>query len=236
MLHAFKKTLFASAAVLALGLAAQASAAETTTTTTVIHNKPAVIMPKTTTVEKTVTTSSVPGTNASAVTTTSTTANVTSSSTAWQTKEKVILPDGTRVISFMEFDANRDSILSRSEVGEKLFKLYDTDGNEVIDNIEYDRKAVITVHPIEKETVVTYDFDGDGLADQTQVTNEQFMRDTMLARFDENKNGLSAKEFMDRGFMEADINNDKVVDMKEFQASYNANIDKSLKTKAQVNH
>lgn len=234
MLKNVQKVLFASVAVAALSFVAQANAAETTTTT-VIHSSPtAVVAPTSATVEKTVTTTAGPAGKA-VTTTSSATETVKTSTTAWATQEKVVLPDGTRVVAFTDFDLNHDGVLSRREVGEKLFKMYDTDGNEVIDNIEFTRKAVITVHPIEKETVVTYDFDGDGIADKTQITNEQFMRDTLLARFDENKNGLSAEEFTGRHFMEADINNDKTVDMKEFKASYDGAIDKSLKMKAETN-
>ncbi|MEZ0259933.1 MAG: hypothetical protein ACAH80_02930, partial [Alphaproteobacteria bacterium] len=95
--------------------------------------------------------------------------------------------------------------------------------------------AVATVLPMEKNIVITYDFDGDGLADKTQHTQETFSRDTLLTRFDSNKDGLSPHEFMDMHFNEADVNNDKVVDLKEWQGSYIPRLDKLNKQKAQVN-
>lgn len=38
----------------------------------------------------------------------------------------------------------------RREVGEKLFFLFDIDGNRVIDNVEIKKNQVITVVPFEK--------------------------------------------------------------------------------------
>ena len=40
-----------------------------------------------------------------------------------------------------------------------LFKLFDQDGNEVIDNKEYEKRTVLTVVPMKKDTIVRYDFD-----------------------------------------------------------------------------
>lgn len=159
----------------------------------------------------------------------------TSSATYWRSEEHSTGPAGARTINFIDFDMNNDKILSINEIGEMLFKLYDTDGNQVVDNIEYERRAVATVLPMEKNTVVSYDFDGDGLADKTQYTQETFSRDTLLTRFDSNKDGLSPHEFMDMHFNEADVSNDKVVDLKEWQGSYIPRLDKLNKQKAHVN-
>lgn len=159
----------------------------------------------------------------------------TSTETYWRTEEHSTGAPGARSINFIQFDMNNDKILSINEIGLMLFKLYDTDGNQVIDNIEYERRAVVTVLPMEKNTVVSYDFDGDGLADETQYTQETFSRDTLLTRFDANKDGLSAHEFMDMHFNEADVNNDKVVDEKEWRGSYIPRLDKLNKQKAHVN-
>jgi hypothetical protein len=183
----------------------------------------------TTTTQQSVTTSPVTTTTATTVT------GTTSSETYWRTEEHSTGTNGARSINFIQFDMNNDKILSINEIGLMLFKLYDTDGNQVIDNIEYERRAVVTVLPMEKNTVVSYDFDGDGLADKTQYTQETFSRDTLLTRFDSNKDGLSAHEFMDMHFNEADVNNDKVVDEKEWRGSYIPRLDKLNKQKAQVN-
>lgn len=155
--------------------------------------------------------------------------------TEWSTKESSTATTGSRVINFMEFDLNKDSVLSVDEVGKMLFKLFDADGNEVIDNNEFERRAVVTIMPIEKNTVVSYDFDGDGVADKTQYTYESFTRDTLLTRFDKNRDGLSPREFMGTDFMAADIDNDKFVDLKEWRGSYIASIDKENKANSRLN-
>lgn len=142
---------------------------------------------------------------------------------------------GTYTIPFVDFDLNRDRIVSINEIGEMLFRQFDTDDNGVIDNNEYDRKAILTVAPAIKETTVSYDFDGDGMVDKTQRTYETFLQDTLLASFDRNRNGLSPTEFTGRDFMEADVNNDRQVDLKEWQGSYIASIDRANKDKASLN-
>lgn len=200
-----------------------------TTTTTIVN--PAPVRSTTTT---TITTPGVavpvaaPG---STVTTTTT----TKSTKAWSTTEKPLYPNGTQVLNLIEFDLNGDGILTRREAGDRLFRLYDTDGNMVIDNNEYERAAVFTVTPVEKKTVLSYDLDGDGLADRTQISSEVFLRESMLARFDGNGNGLSPREFTNRPFLVADLNNDKQILQEEWIASYDAALDKTLKAEGALN-
>lgn len=151
------------------------------------------------------------------------------------TQEKPIVLPGTQVVNFMAYDANHDGILSMGEVGEMLFGLYDADGNQVIDNKEFERRAVLTVTPVEKTTVIKYDYNNDGIADQANYTYESFLRDTQLSRFDQNKDGLSPHEFTGREFIVADVNNDKVVDLQEWKGSYTYSIDKKNKEASQTN-
>ncbi len=160
---------------------------------------------------------------------------VTRSEMQVQTKEQAIAPADTRLFTITEFDVNKDGILTRAEVGERLFKMYDADGNEVIDNLEYARPAIITVLPVEKTVTITYDFDGDGVVESQERVYENFVRYTQLARFDGDKDGLSPREFVDLGFLEADIDDDNFVNMKEWQGSYNAAIDRSNKIKGNLN-
>lgn len=47
------------------------------------------------------------------------------------------------------------------EVGEKLFMVFDLDGNHLIDNIEWDKKSMMTIMPMEKETYKFYDSDNN---------------------------------------------------------------------------
>lgn len=203
-------TLFATAAVIAFSTPGAAETVVTKQTTTTTSTSTATGVPVTTTM----TTSPV-------VTTTVPVAPVTSTIVTEKTVHETpkIVP-GTNVVNFMAYDVNNDGILSTNEVGEMLFKLYDTDGNNVIDNIEYERKAVLTVTPVDKMTITKYDFNNDGIADQANYTYESFLKDTQLSRFDKNNDGLSPHEFTNMEFLVIDANNDKAVEMKEWKGSY----------------
>jgi hypothetical protein len=211
MKERFMKALSLAAALL---LVSGAALADTTVTTTTTRTPEGV-----TTVEKTVT-DEKPATGPRA---------------AWSSEEHTILTPGTRAISFADLDINRDGILSVGEVGRRLFKLFDGDGNEVLDNAEWERKSVLTVMPQARDTVIAYDFDGDGLADQVQRTYDVFLRDSMLSRFDQNGDGLSPHEFTGRDFLAADVNHDKAVDLQEWQGTYIAALDRENKEKARFN-
>ncbi len=129
------------------------------------------------------------------------------------------LPD-TKVVNFSEFDMNKNGILSRAEVGTRLFYIFDTDGNEVIDNIEYDRPMVLTIIPMEKQEIRSIDFDDDGLADATSYNRKDFFDRSMLARFDKDNRGVSAASFLNRVYWHLDDNKDKTVDIKEWRKAY----------------
>jgi hypothetical protein len=187
-----------------------------------------------TTVTKSVTERTPDSTSTTSTTVTTETPATSKTEMHWETEEHAA-PTGARVINFADFDLNRDGLLSLDEIGRMLFKLYDTDGNEIIDNKEFERRAVVTVLPMERNTVISYDFDGDGRPDETKYTYQTFMQDTLLSRFDANKDGLSPHEFTNRFFNEADINNDHAVDLKEWQGSYTAAIDKANKERARFN-
>lgn len=209
------KVLLVFAALAACMTAAMLSYADQITRETVIQT------PDGTTTKRTVTTETP----------------LSTTTTTWQeSTERAILPaSSTRIINFVDFDVNRDAIMSVNEIGETLFNIYDTDGNEVIDNIEYDRRAAVTIMPVEKNTVVHYDMDNDGIADKVTYTYETFMQNSLLARFDANRDGLSPREFTGLHFMEADVNNDKAVDLAEWKGSYIPAIDKKNKAEARFN-
>lgn len=215
------KWLSATTAIAAFMLQMSPAFSETVTTTETTRESPTGITTKTT-----VTTDEP----IMAPTSTSST-----TSSTWTSEEHSTHVTGARVINFMDFDLVKDGLLSINEVGEMLFKLYDMDGNNVIDNIEYERRAVFTIMPMEKNTIVSYDFDGDGIADKTKYTQETFMKDTMLTRFDKNRDGLSPHEFMGTFFLAADINNDKAIDLQEWQGSYRPEIDKENRAKSPFN-
>jgi len=127
---------------------------------------------------------------------------------------------GSRVINFMDFDINNDGTLSTVEVGEMLFKLFDTDGNGVIDNVEYEHRNVMTVAPMAKETTVTYDFDNDGRADEVHRTYETFLEETQLTRFSSTADGLSPREFLGKSIQEMDVNRSKLLELNEWRGAY----------------
>ena len=142
------------------------------------------------------------------------------------TKTTVMQKDipNTVKINFASLDLNNDWILSRSEVARKLFYLFDTDGNEVIDNNEIKKNRVLTFIPLEKTELTMIDFDDDGKVDTSTVNNDQFMEFSMLHRFDKDMDGLSAQEFIGRSFLELDTDRSKVVEPKEWRDAYIASV------------
>lgn len=144
---------------------------------------------------------------------------VTKQTTVTQTE----IPNTTK-INFAALDLNQDGVLSRSEVARKLFYLFDTDNNEVIDNIEIKKPRILTFIPLEKTELTMIDFDDDGKVDTATSTNEQFMTASMLQRFDEDKDGLSAEDFIGKSFLELDTDKSKVIEAKEWRDAYIARI------------
>lgn len=139
------------------------------------------------------------------------------------TASTVADPDATQ-INFMDFDLNGDLVLTREEVGKQLFYLFDTDGNEVIDNVEFDNENVITMSPVVLERTVLVDFNGDGIVDAGDYTVDSFMAHTNLSAFNDGDSRLSAKNFIEAGFLNTDVNDDTVIDINEFQDAYIASL------------
>jgi hypothetical protein len=131
---------------------------------------------------------------------------------------------GTVKINFAALDLNNDGILSRSEVARKLFYIFDSDGNEVIDNREIKKNRVLTFIPLEKTELTMIDFDDDGKVDTSSVTNDQFMEFSMLHRFDKDLDGLSAQEFIGQSFLELDTDRSKVIEPQEWRDAYIASV------------
>lgn len=126
----------------------------------------------------------------------------------------------TNRIDFMAFDVNGDSKLSREEVGDKLFKLFDNDGNEVIDNQEFNMRKVMTIIPLKKEVFTFVDRDSDGNTDETTYSYSEFFQKSGLMRFDNNMDGLSPSEFIKVEFGKLDDNNSKVIELDEWKEAY----------------
>lgn len=230
-----KTFLMATAAVAALAMAdvssvfAQSSTTYTTHSTTV--ETPAATRASESTMTRTVTTATAP-----AAVTTVNTSTVRAAETRWTVEEKARIVSGAQTFDVTAFDLNGDGMLTRAEVGEGIFLLYDTDGNMVLDNLEFKRPAILTVVPVDKTMVIQYDFNGDGIVDQQETTHETFIRDSMLARFDGDNDGLTPEEFTQRSFLQADRNNDKVVDIQEWKASYDELTNIKVENKARVNN
>lgn len=133
------------------------------------------------------------------------------------TPEKV---KGANMVDMSVFDQNKDGVLSMQEVGEKLFEMFDQDGNEVIDNIEYKTNSVMTIAPMEMNTLTFVDYAGDGTVDRTEYTHDEFLKASQLTRFAGDLDGLSPEDLMKKPFAELDDNNDKVIDRQEWKEAY----------------
>jgi hypothetical protein len=153
--------------------------------------------------------------------------------------ETVVTPlkpaEGSRAIHFEDFDLNHDNNLTREEAGEMLFRLYDTDGNAVIDNIEFERKAVLSISPMSKTTKMTYDDNGDGVADKQEQTEEAIMEQTMLSKFDKDADGLSPAEFTEKRFSEVDVNKSHVIEKREWLGVYDPRVNAQNQADAALN-
>lgn len=161
--------------------------------------------------------------------------NTPAVATSIQTLEQPVVPQGVISFDAEEFNASGDGALVKQSVGDQLFKMYDADGNGVVDNIEYERRALATIVPVERTTTISYDVTGDGQADQQETTRERLLRETLLSRFDERKLGLSANELLDRSFYASDIDGNKFISKKEWQGAYNAAIDRSNRIHGNLN-
>lgn len=127
---------------------------------------------------------------------------------------------GAVKINFMDFDVNKDGILSMAEVGKKLFYIFDIDGNETIDNIEFTNNKIMTIIPMESKTITMVDFNNDGIADEKSYSYEAFLDQSGLAVFDKDKDGLSAKDFIGKGYQELDIDDNNWIEPGEWDKVY----------------
>lgn len=144
-------------------------------------------------------------------------------SAATITTETIVTPKDvpdTIKVDFMSFDLNGDNILSMSEIGRKLFKLFDRDGNDAIDNKEYKYRNIMTIIPMKKETFTFVDTDNDGKIEKTAYKYEDFIKYSGLMRFDKNMDGLSPEEFIGKAFNQMDGNNSKVIELAEWETAY----------------
>lgn len=143
--------------------------------------------------------------------------------------------EGTRLVNLADYDVNNDGVLSRRETGEMLFKLLDSDGNQIIDNIEFEKRNMMTIAPMERETVVSYDFDNDGQPDRIERSTEVFTQQTMLSAFDKDGAGMSPKDLAQKEFLNMDVNRDSAIDIYEWRGAYDKAIDDYNRSQARFN-
>lgn len=146
----------------------------------------------------------------------------TTTSTTTTTQKTTI--SERNAIDISKLDGNSSGTVSLEEIGERLFYIYDTDGNEIIDNNEFEEKNVVTVIPVEQETVTVTDFDADGHPDETRYSHSHFMERTRLSQFDENNDGLSARDFIGTYFRDLDANEDNAIDLREWKHAYSTEV------------
>ena len=136
------------------------------------------------------------------------------------TIETTTIAPGNTVLNVAELDVNNSGTISADEIGERLFYIYDQDGNEIIDNVEFDKNLNVTVVPVERETITVVDINNDGIAEESSYSMETFLRETRLALFDDHSDGLSAQDFIGVGFLNLDSNDDMAIDVKEWKSAY----------------
>ncbi|MCD8498377.1 MAG: hypothetical protein LRZ85_10135 [Alphaproteobacteria bacterium] len=129
------------------------------------------------------------------------------------------IPNTNRV-NLLDFDLDQDGVLTRAEVGEKLFYMFDTDGNMIIDNLEINRVGLVTLIPMEKTTVKMVDIGANGKVEEKVLDTEEFMAESRLIEYDQNRDGLTPLEFIGMPFNRLDKNNDKAVDVEEWKEAY----------------
>jgi hypothetical protein len=146
------------------------------------------------------------------------TANAETITTKTVVSQKEI-PDVNKV-NLAVFDLDKNGVLTMREVGSYLFDVFDTDGNGNVDNIEFKQKQFMTIIPMEKETTLAIDANSDGKPEVTEQTYEEFVQQSKLMRFDENKDGLSANEFIGLGYEKLDDDEDRQINHEEWQEAY----------------
>ena len=220
------KYLLASTAITACMMQATPSLSDTTVQETVTQT------PDATTQKKTVT-ETAPGSTAVSTTVTTDQKGADGTVTHYKSEQYDTTTD-TRTVNLMDYsDAG---VLTTNEVGKMLFKIFDADKNNVIDSNEYERHYIVNFSPMEKNTVVTYKFNRGGETKETTTTTyDTFMHDTRLTDFNNDK-AISAHEFADMSFNLADVNRDHAIDLKEWQGTYDASVDRANKANADINN
>lgn len=143
------------------------------------------------------------------------------------TTERQMTTDNSHIdLARLERDNNGTIVLD--DLARHLFYLYDTDGNELIDNQEFEARRIATIMPVERETITVVDtISSNGEPELMTHNYTHFMERTGLSRFETNADGLTAHEFLgDVSFLEADQNSDHGIGLEEWKAAYSADYQK----------
>lgn len=127
---------------------------------------------------------------------------------------------GGKSIRLMDFDLNGDGILTQSEIGEKLFKIFDKDHNGVIDNREMKKVGFLTILPMQKKLTETIEYKTPDRPIKTTVSEEEFLQRSQLVKFDKDEDGLSPLDFLGMSFLKVNVKKDDVIDLYEWKRAY----------------
>lgn len=143
-----------------------------------------------------------------------------------QVREEVepVKKKGRKSINLTEFDLNKDGVLSKDEVGERLFKLFDRDRNHLIDNREMKKVGLITLSPMKRKHIEIVDYHSADKPSKTTVTEEEFLQRSRLIEFDKDEDGLSPLDFLGMHFNQVDVRRDGVIDLYEWKRAYAASV------------
>lgn len=139
-----------------------------------------------------------------------------------KTTKTVVQQDlpGVKKFDINTFDTNKDGIISLEETGDHLFYLFDLDSNDIIDNIEFKKRTILTVIPVKEETMTFRDYNDDGHPEMSKYSYSTYIKKSGLYMFDKNKDGLSPQDFVNESFLEMDKNHSHVIEPDEWREAY----------------
>lgn len=104
---------------------------------------------------------------------------------------------GRSTLSLIDLDINRDGVITSDEVGTALFKLYDRDGNGIIDKGEYERGIVVSVTTGRVDASnLAYSLNGNIAPPGTPEAYDKLKSYTGLNRFETSSSGISPHDFL----------------------------------------
>lgn len=126
--------------------------------------------------------------------------------------------------TFYYYSPNHKAIVSGADLNDDIISLWDTNNNNVIDNQEYYKGALIVYEPTEYTKRTYMDIDADGIPELTK--EEYTVRLTQMPEYAklnaDKKEGLTLYEFTGVGFQDADNDNDNQVSYDELKTAFYA--------------